>query len=176
MADTRTSPKQSWWIRFVTFFLLWVGGRSVLNLVFYSLDPEFQAASSGFGPLFVVSESLSAFLCIGAGVAIATRFKHALMMATAALALMTGLGMSALFDATSDLPALRAAYQASREARGTPVPDDRLDLMFAPEMIPYVWGIGFLVCVTPYAILLWKKRELEPVDEDAAPGYDSAAE
>ena len=72
------------------------------------------------------------------------------MMATAALALMTGLTMSALFDATSDLPALRAAYAASLRARGAPVLDDRLDLMFAPEMIPYVRGLGFLVCLVAY--------------------------
>jgi hypothetical protein len=163
MSDTRTSPKQSWWIRFVSFFLFWVGGRSVLNLVLYSIDPGFREASVGFGPFFAVSESLLAVLCIGAGMAISIRFKHALMMATAALALMTGLGMSALFDATSDLPALRAAYKASSEARGVPVADERLDVMFAPEMIPYVRGIGFLVCLTPYAILLWKKRDLEPV-------------
>ena len=163
MADTRGSAKQSWWIRFISFFLFWVGGRSVLNLVLYSIDPGFREASVGFGPFFVVSESLSAFLSIGAGVAISVRFKHALMMATAALALMTGLGMSALFDATSDLPALRAAYKASREARGAPVPDDRLDMMFAPEMIPYVRGMGFLLFLTPYAILIWKKREVEPI-------------
>ena len=168
MADTRGSAKQSWWIRFISFFLFWVGGRSVLNLVLYSIDPGFREASVGFGPFFVVSESLSAFLSVGAGVAISVRFKHALMMATAALALMTGLGMSALFDATSDLPALRAAYKASREARGAPVPDDRLDMMFAPEMIPYVRGMGFLLFLTPYAILIWKKREVEPIaDGDA---------
>ena len=137
-----------------------------MNLVLYSIDPGFREASMGFGPFFAISEALSAFLSIGAGVAISLRFKHALMMATAALALMTGLGMSALFDATSDLPALRAAYKASREARGAPVPDDRLDLMFAPEMVPYVRGIGFLVCVTPYAILIWKKRDVEPIADD----------
>jgi hypothetical protein len=165
MSATPVSPKQSWWIRFVTFFLFWVGGRSVLNLVLYSIDPGFRDASAAFGPFFAVSESVSAVLCIGAGVAIATRFKHALMMATAALALMTGLGMSALFDATADLPALRAAYEASLDARGATVPDDRLDMMFAPEMVPYVRGIGFLLCLTPYAILLWRKRELEPVDD-----------
>jgi hypothetical protein len=161
------SRTQSRWIRFVALFLLWVGGRAIFNIVLFQTDPDFRAAQSAvFGPAFVVWELVSGVLGIGAGVAIYLRLRHALMMATAALALYTGLGAMEIQHTASNLPAARAAYKVNREARGVPVADERLDAMFSPATIPVLWVAWAAFCVPPYLILLWKKHELEPVAEE----------
>lgn len=159
---------QSRWIRFVTLFLFWVGGRSVLSVVLFLIDPNFQNAyNAGPGPVLVIIEALFAFLAFGAGVAIYARYRHALMMATAALALYTGLNVVSILQASSNLPAARAAYQASREARGVSLSEERLDVMFSANAIPVLWLMAVLLCVPPFAILLWRQDELKPVaDED----------
>jgi hypothetical protein len=162
-----TPEKQSRWIRFVELFLLWLGGRSVFNVVLYQMDPNFRAANDGgFGPFLVIAEALLAFLAFGAAVAIFVRYRHALMMGTAALALYTGLSVAGIMQLSSNLPAAREAYKASREARGVPLSDERLDAMFSPVMIPFLWLTAAALCIPPYAILVWRKHELEPVDDE----------
>ena len=92
------------------------------------------------------------------------RYRHALMMTTAALALYTGITVAEMSNASANLPAARAAYKASREARGLPLSEARLDEMFSPASVRMLWVIGALLCVPPYVILLWRKHELEPID------------
>ena len=162
--DARPARQPSWWIRFVEIFLLWTGGRAVLTIVLLQLDPAYRAAIDG--PFMLVAEAVYAFLAIGAAVAIHTRFRHALMMATAALAIYTGIAVAGVLETTSDLPGARAAYKASREARGLPVTDEQLDRLFSPEVVPYLWAVGVGLCIPPYLILLWRKHELEPIEDD----------
>jgi hypothetical protein len=157
---------RSWWIWFVETFLLWIGGRSIYFAVLSDLDPNYRMAmESGFGPQLVVVEILFGILAIGAGVAIYLRYKHALMMATAALAIYTGLNVAQLWQSANNLPAFREAYKASRDARGLPITEERLDMMFSPEAMPMLWIVLALLCIPPYVILLWRKHELEPVEE-----------
>jgi hypothetical protein len=56
----------------------------------------------------------------------------------------------------------KAAYAEGRLARGLPVPQDRLDAMFSPAGLRTVWITGGVMCLAPYAVLLWRRRELEP--------------
>jgi hypothetical protein len=166
MADDRmTGPRRrSIWIRYVEVFLIWVGARAIYNLVLYLIDPNYRAAIGS--ALLVVLEGLFGALALGAAVSIYLRFRHALMMSTAALALYTGITAAEVFNAPANLPAARAAYKASREARGVPVSEERLDLMFSADSLRMLWVIAALLCIPPYVILLWRKHELEPVDED----------
>lgn len=163
MPDAKAAKQQSWWIRFVEIFLLWTGGRAVLTIVLLQLDPGYRAALDG--PFMLIAEAVYAFLAIGAAVAIHTRYQHALMMATAALAIYTGLAVAGVLETTSDLPGARAAYKASREARGLPVTDEQLDRLFSPDAVPILWAVGAGLCIPPYLILLWRKHELEPLEE-----------
>ena len=153
-------------------FLLWTGGRAVLTIVLLQLDPSYGAALDG--PFMLIAEAVYAFLAIGAAVAIHTRYVHALMMGTAALAIYTGMGVAGVLETASDLPGARAAYKASREARGFPVTDQQLDQLFRPEAVPLLWVVGAGLCIPPYLILLWRKHELEPLPEDDEDDEDDA--
>jgi hypothetical protein len=161
------AAKRSRWIAFVELFLLWTGGRAIYTAVLYELDPNYRvAAVAGYGPVLLGGEVLFGVLAIGAAVAIYVRYRHALMMATAALGLYTALSSVGILQATTDLPAAREAYKASREARGFPVTEERLDMMFRPESIPMLWVIAAALCIPPYVILLWRRHELNPHDDD----------
>ena len=149
-------------------FLLWTGGRAIYTAVLYEMDPNYRvAAVAGYGPVLLAGEVLFGILAIGAAVAIYARYRHALMMATAALGLYTALAVVGILQTATDLPAAREAYKASREARGFPVSDERLDMMFTPESIPMLWVIAGALCIPPYAILLWRRHELTPADDDS---------
>ena len=79
--------------------------------------------------------------------------------------LYTGLSVVGILQTSSNLPAAREAYKASREARGVPLSDERLDAMFSPATIPLLWLTAVLLCLPPFVILLWRQDELKPDGE-----------
>ena len=161
------AARRSRWIAFVEIFLMWTGARSIYSAVLYQIDPNYRVATvAGYGTVVVAAEGLLGVIAIGAAVAIYLRYRHALMMATAALALYTGLTLVGVLQTSANLPAAREAYKASREARGLPVTAEQLDRLFSPESIAMLWVIAAVRCIPPYVILVWRKHELDPQDDD----------
>ena len=159
--------KRSWWIRFVEIFLLWIGGRAIFFSVLTVIDPNFRRALGfDYWQVLLAVDVLFGILALGAGVAIYLRYRHALMMATAALAIYTGSTIFEVVRTSSNLPAAREAYRASREARGLPIRERQLDQLFSPEAMPMLWVTAAVLCIPPYVILLWRKHELEPTDKE----------
>ena len=102
-------------------YLLWIGARQAYALVLRQWDPNYRIAmDSAYGAFNVAGEAAVAILAVGAFVAMHWRYRHALMMATAAMALYTGLSAAGIAHTANNLPAAREAYRASREARGLP--------------------------------------------------------
>jgi hypothetical protein len=144
-------------------YLLYIGGRAIWFAGLAEKDPTYRLAmEAGYGPeLWWVQLSFGLF-ALATAVAVHLRYDLAFMMATATMLLYTGLTIATLLLTTSNLPAARAAYKASREARGLPITEGRLDRLFSPDAIPVMWITAAFLCLPPYLILLWRKHELEP--------------
>jgi hypothetical protein len=161
--DLSDPRKLSLWLRVVALFLIWIGMRGFFFLLIGEINPQYRMLTeAGYGPAIWVSEVIVSALAIAAGVAIWTRWRHAFMLATAALALYTAGTFVGLQQATAQPERAKAAYAEGRESRGLPVPQDRLDAMFSPAGLRVVWATGAVMCLAPYGILLWRRRELEP--------------
>jgi hypothetical protein len=161
--DISGERKLSLWLRLVALFLVWIGTRGFFFLLIGEENPHYRMLTeAGFGPAIWISELIVSTLAIAAGVAIWTRWRQAFMLATAALALYTAATFVGLQQASAQPERAKAAYAESRLARGLPVPQDRLDEMFSPGGMRAVWITGMVMCLTPYGVLLWRRRELEP--------------
>jgi hypothetical protein len=164
--DLSGSSKLSLWLRLVALFLVWIGTRGFFFLLIGEVNPQYRMLTeAGYGPAIWISEVIVSVLAIAGGVAIWTRWRHAFMLATAALALYTAATFVGLQQASAQPERAKAAYAEGRLARGLPVPQDRLDEMFSPAGLRLVWITGLVMCLTPYGILLWRRRELEPDEE-----------
>jgi hypothetical protein len=160
--ETTDSRTLSLWLRLVAIFLAWVGTRGFFFLLIGEINPQYRMLTeAGFGRAIWISEVIVSTITIAASVAIWTRWRHAFMLATAALALYTAGTFVGLQQATAQPERAKAAYAESRIARGLPVPQDRLDAMFSPAGLRTVWITGAVLCLLPYGVLLWRRRELE---------------
>jgi hypothetical protein len=164
MAETPSSTRRrSWWIRFIEGFLLYIGGRAILFAGLAEKDPTYRMAmEAGFGPQLITVQLLFGVLAWATAAAVHLRYERAFLMTLGVMALYTALTIATLMQTTSNLPAAREAYRASREARGLPITDDRLDRLFSPDAVPMLWITAALLCVPPLLILVWRKHELEP--------------
>ena len=147
-------------------YLLWIGARQAYSVVLHQWDPNYRmTVDAAYGGFNVVGQAVVAVLAIGAFVAMHARYRHALMMATAAMAFYTGVSAAGIVHTANNLPAAREAYRANREARGWQINERQLDQMFSPEVVPVLWGTLVVISVPPYIILLWRKDEFAPEDE-----------
>ncbi|MEZ5286432.1 MAG: hypothetical protein R2712_16805 [Vicinamibacterales bacterium] len=91
----------------------------------------------------------------------------------AALAVFTSVTLVQLWRTEQDPARTRAAYAATREARGLPVDPERLDVMFSPAGRRVAWAIAAVFCLAPLTVLLWRRQDFEPLpDNEGAPGLD----
>lgn len=158
----RTS-RLSIWLRLLAIYLGWTGVRAIYATVLGEMNPELQLAlERGFGPAVTVGQTLYGVLAVGAAVAIWQRIPWAVPLTLVALALDASLTWFGVLQFIADPAAVREAYAASRVARGVPVSDERLDVMFSPSGGIVMAVIAAFLTVAPLAILLWRRHELAP--------------
>jgi hypothetical protein len=155
--------KQPLIVRLLRLFLLWLAVRALYFLYIASEDPEYRMASeAGFGPALWLGELLFAFLATGAIAGMWLRWRHTVTLTVAALGVYASILGFQLWQLERDPDQARRAYVASREARGLPVSDDRLDAMFSPAGRRAFWLLGAAFCFVPLAIVLWRRADFEP--------------
>ena len=153
--------------RWLPVFLVWLGARSVYFAYLGSADADYRvAAEAGFGPALWGAEVFFAFLATGAAVGMWLRWRQTVPLAIAALALYASITVFQLMQMERDPGRARRAYVASREARGLTVPEERLDQMFSPSGRKVTWLLGGLFALAPLAILLWRRVDFEPQDDE----------
>lgn len=153
----------SLWLRGLAAFIAWGAMRALYFVVLGQFDPEFQAAMDrSAGPAVTLGQLAYGVIGIGAAIAIWQRAPFAMWLALAALALDTSLTLFGLQQFTADPAALREAYASGRAARGLPIPDERLDMMFSPEAMTIMWVMAAVLTLIPLVILLWRSWELAP--------------
>jgi hypothetical protein len=80
-------------------------------------------------------------------------------LGTGALAIYAALALTGLQQMQDNPAAARKAYTESRRARGLPIREEQLDLIFSPSGQSLAWGIGAVLCLTPLVILWWRREE-----------------
>jgi hypothetical protein len=154
------------WLKGLSIYLFWSGTRAVYFTVLGQFDPELQlAVDRGFGPAVTIGQTVCGVLGIGAAIAVWQRMPWAIPLTLTVLAIDASLTWFGILQFRADPGAVREAYAASREARGLPIPDERLDVLFSPEAFVAMCVIGALMTVVPLAILLWRSWELAPEPE-----------
>ena len=164
----RPASRLPWVSRALPYFMVWLAMRALYFLYLGSQHAEYRlAAEAGFGPVLWGAELAFAFLGVGAAVGMWLRWRHTMALAIAASGLYTSITLFQLWQMEQDPGRARMAYVASRAARGLPVPDDRLDQMFSESGRRVTWAIGGVFCLVPLGVLLWRRRDFEPVEETA---------
>ena len=158
------TPKLPFVSRALPYLLSWLAARSLYFLYLGTEDPEYRiAAEAGFGPLLWGAEILFAFLAVGGAVGMWLRWRHTINLATAALAVYASILTFQLWQMEQDPARARRAYLASREARGLPIREDRLDQMFSSSGRRVAWLLGAGFALVPLGVLLWRRRDFESV-------------
>jgi hypothetical protein len=153
-------PRPTIWTRLVALFLLWSGLRSVWFLILADAHPGFRLAHDlGFGPAIQFGEILYALVALTAAAAIWWRWKGGVQLGTGALAIYAALALTSLQQMQDNPAAARKAYVESRRARGLPVRQEQLDVIFSPSGQNLAWGVGAVLCLTPLLILWWRREE-----------------
>jgi hypothetical protein len=148
------------WTRLVALFLLWSSLRALWSVLLAETNPNYRLASElGFGLLFVGGQMVYTLLGVTGAAAVWWRWRNAMPLATAALAVYTAMTLSGLLQMRANPVAARNAYAASREARGLPLPPGRLDELFSPAGQKLAWGIGAVLCLGPLGLLWWRREE-----------------
>lgn len=154
------SKSSSVWTRVVALFLLWSSLRALWSVLLAETHPSYRLAGElGYGPFFVGGQIVYTLLGVTAAAAVWWRWRNAVPLGTAALAAYAAMTVSGLLQMKANPVAARAAYRESREARGLPVPSERLDRLFSPAGQRLAWGIGAVLCLAPLAILWWRREE-----------------
>jgi hypothetical protein len=129
-------------------------------LMLAETNPGFRLAKDlGFGPALQFGEILYALVGLTAAAAIWWRWKGGVQLGTGALAIYAALAVTGLQQMKDNPAAARKAYAESREARGLPVREEQLDLIFSPSGQGLAWGTGAVLCLTPLLILWWRREE-----------------
>jgi hypothetical protein len=153
-------PRPSVWTRLVALFLLWSGLRSAWFLMLADANPGFRLAQSlGAGPAIQFGEILYVLVAVTAAAAIWWRWKGGVQLGTGALAIYAALAVTGLQQMNENPAAARKAYVESRRARGLPVREEQLDLIFSPTGQGVAWGLGAVLSLTPLLILWWRRKE-----------------
>lgn len=162
-----TSRKLHFLGRWLPVFLLWLAVRSLYLFYLGTEDPDYRvAAEAGFGPALWLAEVAFAFLAVGSAVAMWLRWHHTVSLTIVTVAIYASVTAFQLWQMERDPARARRAYVASREARGLPVLEDRLDQMFSPAGRQVAWFLGGAFCLVPLAVLLWRRTDFEPLDGD----------
>lgn len=160
------TSRLSIWLRLLAIYLGWTAASAIYATVYATvlgeMNPELLALERGFGPAVTVGQTLYGVLAVGAAVAIWQRIPWAVPLTLVALALDASLTWFGVLQFIADPAAIREAYAASRVARGVPVSDERLDVMFSPSGGIAMAVIAAVMTVAPLAILLWRRHELAP--------------
>lgn len=153
-------PRPSIWTRLVALFLLWSALRSAWFLILADANPSLRLAKDlGYGPAIQFGEILYALVGLTAAAAIWWRWKGSVQLGTAALAIYAALAVTSLQQINDNPAAARRAYAQSREARGLPVREEQLDLIFSPSGQSLAWGLGAVLCLGPLLVLWWRREE-----------------
>ena len=149
-------------IRLVAIFLAWSGLRAIYSFTLGQSDPAYRLALE-VGTRIPVHflNLIYGLLAIAAAVSLWRRRRKGFRLAAVALALYTASTLFGLAQIRNHPEAARQAYAASREARGLPIRPERLDEMFSESGQRAVTVIGLAMCIIPFGLLLWRRKELQ---------------
>jgi hypothetical protein len=160
-------PRRPWYSRLLPYYLLWLALRTLYFLYLGSADSNYRmAAEAGYGATHWTAQLVCAFLAVGGAVGLVLRWKHGVSITLAALALYTSVTVFQLWRMEQDPEATKRAYVASREARGLPVREEALDVMFSETGRRLAWTTAAILNLGPLVVLLRRRADFEPPERD----------